>query len=62
MNESKWIICPVCRNKTRIRVRNDTVMKSFPLFCPKCKQETLINVIEFQTTIIKEPDAKTQSR
>lgn len=62
MNESKWIICPICRNKTRIRVRNDTVMKSFPLFCPKCKHETLINVIEFQTTIIKEPDAKTQSR
>ena len=31
-------------------------------FCPKCKKETLIDVQQQKTTIIKEPDAKTQSR
>ena len=30
--------------------------------CPKCKTETLINIKYGKVTIIKEPDAKTQSR
>ena len=29
---------------------------------PKCKQETLISVKQLKTTVIKEPDAQTQSR
>ena len=36
-------------------------MINFPLFCPKCKQETLINM-KHGNIIIREPDAKTQSR
>ncbi len=52
-----WLLCPFCRNKTRIRLRDDTELRNFPLYCPKCKRETLINVREFHTTIIKEPDA-----
>ncbi len=51
-----------CRNKTRIKIRGDTLLKNFPLFCPKCRQETLINVRKLNITVIKEPDAKTQSR
>lgn len=46
MDKSKWILCPVCGNKTRNRIREDTELKNFPLFCPKCKQETLVNVKE----------------
>lgn len=61
MNE-KWLLCPVCDNKTRIKIRVDTVLENFPLFCPKCKQETIINVQQMNMTVIKEPDAKTQSR
>lgn len=41
---SEWIYCPVCGNKTRTMIREDTELKNFPLYCPKCKQETLINV------------------
>lgn len=41
---SEWIICPICGNKTRDRVREDTVLKNYPLYCPKCKKETLINL------------------
>lgn len=59
---SEWIRCPVCRNKTRDRIRADTVLRNYPLYCPKCKQETLINAEKMQITIIKEPDAMTQSR
>ena len=54
--------CPVCGNKTRNRIRGDTVHENFTLYCPKCKQETLINVRKMNMAVIKEPDAKTQSR
>lgn len=62
MGRTEWVLCPVCKSKTRIKIRMDTVLENFPLFCPKCKQETLINVKELNTTVIKEPDAETQSR
>ena len=58
----KWILCPVCGSKTRVRIREDTVLENFPLYCPKCKHETLINIKHGNVTTIKEPDAKTQSR
>ena len=56
-NEIGWVLCPTCGNKTRTRVRPDTVLKNFPLFCPKCKQETIISLIEQNISVIKEPDA-----
>ncbi|MBQ2934789.1 MAG: cysteine-rich KTR domain-containing protein [Lachnospiraceae bacterium] len=59
---NNWIYCPVCNNKTRTQIREETIMKSFPLFCPRCKRETLIDVIENHIAIVKEPDVKTQSR
>lgn len=51
---SEWIDCPVCGNKTRDR--KDTVLKNYPLYCPKCKQESLIEAKDLHITIIKEPD------
>lgn len=56
-----WILCPVCKNKTRTKIRDNTELINFPLFCPKCKQERIINVKKRKITIV-EPDAKTQSR
>ena len=55
--KNEWVICPVCQSKTRTKIRPETVLENFPLFCPKCKQETLINVKELHTSVIKEPDA-----
>ncbi len=62
MQNEKWVLCPVCGNKTRIKIRENTVLLNFPLFCFKCRQEQLINVQQLKVTIIKEPDAQTQSR
>ena len=62
MMDTHWLLCPVCKSKTRIKLREDTMLENFPLFCPKCRQEILINVRQLNTTVIKEPDAKTQSR
>ncbi|EIN1413731.1 cysteine-rich KTR domain-containing protein, partial [Listeria monocytogenes] len=52
----------ICGNKTRLKMREDTELKNFPLFCPKCRQEILIEITKFRITVITEPDAKTQSR
>ena len=60
--QEKWILCPVCGNKTRNKIRADTVLKYFPLFCPKCKKESLIEVEELKIKIISEPSTKTQSQ
>ena len=41
---------------------SDTELINFPLFCPKCRKETLIHVEKFKVSVITEPDAQTQSR
>ena len=41
--KSECVLCPVGGGKTRDRLREDTVLINYPLYCPKCKQETLIN-------------------
>lgn len=61
MVETKWVLCPRCGSKTRDKIRADTEMKNFPVFCPKCKEETLIDVRQFQITVVQEPAAKPQS-
>ena len=55
-------MCPVCRDKTRLQIRPDTVLRNFPLYCPKCRRETLIDVSQLNIEVITEPDAQTQSR
>lgn len=51
--KSEWIFCPICKNKTRDKVREDTELCNFPLFCPKCKQESLISVKGLRVTVIR---------
>lgn len=52
----KWVLCPICNNKTRIKVRPDTVLENFPLFCPKCKQETIISVTGQNVVAVKKSE------
>ena len=60
-DESRFILCPHCKAKTRVKITQDTVLKNFPLFCPKCKQESLIDAKDLQVTVIKGFEAKTHS-
>lgn len=62
MAKNEWVLCPFCGSKTRDRIRKDTVLKNYPLYCPKCKRETLIEVQNLQIRVIAEPDTKMQSR
>lgn len=60
-NKAEWVRCPVCGNKTRLQIRKDTELKNFPLYCPKCRQESLIDAKDLQVTVIKRFEAKVQS-
>ena len=53
MERMVWLLCPVCGNKTRLKVRQDTELINFPLYCLKCKQETLVNVKDTQLSVIR---------
>ncbi len=57
---TEWIRCPVCGNKTRNKIREETILKNYPLYCPKCRQEILIEAKNLQATVIERLDMKTQ--
>lgn len=42
--EKRWVLCPRCGAKTRLQILRETELKEFPLFCPKCKRESIIDV------------------
>ena len=59
VEEKQWILCPLCGAKTHLQLLPKTELKEFPLFCPKCKQESIISAKHFMIET-KQPDAKTQ--
>ena len=50
--KTEWILCPVCGNKTRNRIREDTVLKNYP----QGKQEALIEAENLKVTVIKKQE------
>ncbi|WP_394273153.1 cysteine-rich KTR domain-containing protein [Butyricicoccus sp.] len=50
----EWVLCPLCRGKTRLKLLPETVLKNFPLFCPKCRREMLISAEQFAVSIVRE--------
>lgn len=52
--EVQWVHCTICKNKIHVKIRFDTELKNFPLFCPKCKQETLVDVKHFVILVCKD--------
>ncbi|HJB05146.1 MAG TPA: cysteine-rich KTR domain-containing protein [Candidatus Merdibacter merdigallinarum] len=48
----------MCGSKTRLKTQGDTELKNVPLLCPKCKQETLINLRQLNRSVIQEPNAQ----
>ena len=57
--EKRWALCPICGAKTRLMLLPETEIRTFPLYCTKCRHESSINVKHF---IIEtnQPDAETQ--
>lgn len=52
--KSEWVLCPVCGSKTRLKLREDTSLENYPLFCPKCKQERLISAKGLKVVVVEE--------
>lgn len=53
MDNVKWILCPKCSAKTRVKIHSSTKLQNFLLYCHKCKTEFVINVENFDITIVK---------
>lgn len=60
-SDEKWVLRPACGAKTRLRLLQRTVLRDFPLFCPKCKRESIINARSFQIELADQPDTKSFS-
>lgn len=54
--ETYWVTCPLCKGKTRLKLLPDTVLQNYPLFCPKCKKEVIINADHLRVSIVKEEE------
>ena len=41
---TEWLRGSICKRKARLKIRNDTEITNFPLYCPKGKLEVLVNI------------------
>jgi len=44
MVKDNWVYCPICHNKTRTKIRKETVATRLPVYCPMCKNEFLMDI------------------
>jgi len=56
----RWLPCPICQAESQIKLRHDTTLTNFPLFCHKCRQETLIDVRQFHAFVVASQKTATQ--
>ncbi len=49
--ETQWIICPKCGEKTKVKLQESTIMKNFLLYCHRCKKEFIVDVQNFIVTV-----------
>jgi len=35
MNSDKWLLCPICKSKTRLKLLAETELKYYPLYLSK---------------------------
>ena len=54
MEDTKWIICPEGDGKTRVKIKQTTIMKDFLLFYHHCKKEFTVDVENFEVKVVKE--------
>lgn len=51
--ELETIKCPACGANTRTKVKKDTALVFFPLYCQKCKKELRITWVDGKIAIDK---------
>jgi len=47
----RFLPCPICKTQTDTKVLNETILIRYPLFCAKCRQETLVDVVKMKMVL-----------
>lgn len=50
MTQFTWVLCPICGNKTRTKIRPDTEAKNLPILCRVCKNEVVVDIKDMRAT------------
>lgn len=45
IDKKGYLHCPQCRQRTEQRIRADTLVCQWPMYCSQCGQESIINVL-----------------
>lgn len=53
MNKSlfRFLTCPICGTQTNTKVLPETILIRYPLFCEKCRQEILVDVVKMKMVL-----------
>jgi len=51
--KTDWVSCPICGGKTRTKIRPDTEAKNLIVFCPKCKNESVVDIKDMEIKAVE---------
>lgn len=53
MNKSlfRFLPCPICGTQSNTKVLPETILIRYPLFCEKCRQEVLVDVVKMKMVL-----------
>ena len=43
--KSYWVKCPTCKERTRTKIYEDSLLIHFPLYFRRCKKEIVVDII-----------------
>ena len=52
----RFLPCPICGTQTDTKVLPETVLVRYPLFCAKCRQEVLVDVVKMKMVLSDSTD------
>ena len=51
-----FLPCPICGSQSDTKVLRETVLVRYPLFCAKCRQEVLVDVVQMKMVLSDSTD------
>ena len=55
----RFLPCPICGTQSDTKVLPETVLVRYPLFCTKCRQEVLVDVVKMKMVLSDSTDEPT---
>ncbi len=52
----RFLPCPICGTQSDTKVLPETVLVRYPLFCAKCRQEFLVDVVNMKMVLSDSAD------